>query len=86
MKDNTGVYYYPFPQNKKVRMYVRQKGDDIEFRMKNDDDPKMWTEHGWVSYAAIVQAKILYEKKGGFDPGKAYDISAAKELIKEHRL
>ena len=46
MKDNNGLYYYPFPQNKKVRMYVRSGDDEIEFRMWNQDDPGLWMEHG----------------------------------------
>jgi hypothetical protein len=25
MKDKVGIYYYPFPENKRVRMYVREK-------------------------------------------------------------
>lgn len=82
MKDNIGTYYYPFPRNKKIRMYVRKKGSDIEFRMKNDDDPKMWTEHKWVPYDAVLQAKALYNGNNRFDPDRAYDIDAAKELLR----
>jgi hypothetical protein len=40
MKDKVGIYYYPFPDNKRVRMYVREKSGEIEFRMKNEDDPE----------------------------------------------
>jgi hypothetical protein len=46
MKDKRGLYYYPFPQNKRVRMYVRKQADIIEFRLWNQDDPKLWKEHG----------------------------------------
>jgi len=35
MKDDKGFYYYPFPENKQVRMYVREVADDICFRMWN---------------------------------------------------
>jgi len=82
MRDNLGLYYYPFPQNKKVRMYVRAAGDEPEFRLWNQDDPQMWEAHGWVPYSAIVQARAIY-KGGAFDPNKAYDVDAAQALIKE---
>ncbi len=82
MKDKLGLYYYPFPMNRKVRMYVRSAGDETEFRMWNQDDPGMWKAHGWVPYSAIVQAGAMY-KGGAFDPEKAYDIDAAKALIKD---
>ena len=82
MKDTRGLYYYPFPQNKKVRMYVRAVSGEPEFRLWNQDDPQMWEDHGWVPYSAIVQAKAMY-KGGPFDPNKAYDVAAAKALIKE---
>ena len=81
MKDNVGMYYYPFPQNKRVRMYVRERDGEVEFRMRNDDDPGIWNDHGWVPYPAIMQARVLYAKRGAFDPEKAYDIGLARELI-----
>ncbi|MGD8837232.1 MAG: hypothetical protein PVJ84_01655 [Desulfobacteraceae bacterium] len=83
MKDERGLYYYPFPGNKRVRMYVRQPADEPEFRMWNQDDSQMWDQHGWVPYSAIVQAKSLY-KGGPFDPDRAYDPEAAKALIAEN--
>ena len=43
---------------------------------------QMWEAHGWVAYSAIVQARAMY-KGGPFDPNKAYDVDAAKVLIKE---
>lgn len=82
MKDKLGFYYYPFPQNKRVRMYVRKKGSEICFRLWNPDDPKLWEEHGWVPYGAIKQAAGIY-RGDGFDPHKAYDIEIAKTLVKE---
>jgi hypothetical protein len=82
MKDDRGLYYYPFPQNKRVRMYVRQMLNEPAFRMWNQDDPEMWEQHGWMPHCAIVQAKSIY-KGGPFDPDKAYDIEAAKMLIDE---
>ncbi len=81
MKDKLGLYYYPFPANKRVRMYVRSHAaGEIEFRLWNQDDPQMWEEHGWVPYAAIEQAKAMYSG-GPFDPNRAYDLSLARALL-----
>lgn len=82
MKDDRGLYYYPFPGNKRVRMYVRKRIDEPEFRMWNQDDEQMWEQHGWMPYSAILQAKAMY-KGGRFDPDKAYDLTAANALIDE---
>jgi len=82
MKDTNGLYYHPNPQNKRVRMYVRQGEGDIEFRLWNQDDPMLWSQHGWVPHAAIVQAGALYEGKQ-FDPGEAYDRRLAEALLAE---
>lgn len=83
MKDRIGIFYYPFPENKRVRMYVRERNGDVEFRMRNQDDPGIWNDHGWVPYAAIQQAQVLYAKRGQFDPQRAYDIQIAKVLIRD---
>jgi len=77
-----GLYYYLFPQNKRIRMYIRQFGDSIQFRMWNADDPILWEAHGWVPFEAIEQARALYTGKG-FDPNAAYDIRIARALIRE---
>jgi hypothetical protein len=84
MKDERGLYYYPFPLNKRVRMYVREMGMEIGFRMWSSDDPKLWEEHGWVPYDAIKQAQKIYTVKE-FDPKQAYDIQIAQALIREHK-
>ncbi len=84
MKDDKGLYYYPFPNNKKIRMYVDQLDGEIRFRMWNQDDPQMWDQHGWVPHGAIVQAAAIYSG-GKFDPNQAYDIDIAKALLKETR-
>ena len=84
MKDKRGIYYYPFPQNKKVHMYVRAKDNCIEFRLWNAADPKLWQDHGWVPYEAVKQAEALYQGKN-FDPSQAYDINLAKALIGENK-
>ncbi len=85
MKDERGLYYYPSPLNKKVRMYVKRLGSEFYFRMWNKDDEALWEEHGWVPYGAIMQAAAMYDKKNSFDPKKAYDIEAAKILIEEDK-
>jgi hypothetical protein len=82
MKDKTGLYYYPFPQNKRVHMYVREADGAIWFRLWNADDPELWEEHGWVPYGAIKQAAAMSKGKN-FDPNRAYDIEVAMMLLKE---
>jgi hypothetical protein len=84
MKDERGLYYYPFPENKQVRMYVRQGSDNVWFRLWNAQDPKLWEEHGWIPYDAIKQAEAIYESHN-FDPGRAYDLDVAKALLKEEK-
>jgi hypothetical protein len=83
MKDKRGCYYYPFPANKRVRMYVRDQEGMIWFRMWNADDPKLWEDHGWVPYGAIQEAMQVYEGKG-FNPAQAYDIQTAMATLKAH--
>ena len=82
MKDSNGFYYYPFPENKRVRMYVKEEKNTIYFRLWNADDEQLWNEHGWVPYEAIKQAADLYDKNNAFNPHKAYDINIAKALLK----
>lgn len=82
MKDQRGIYYYPFPQNKRVHMYVKEDRGEIYFRLWNADDPELWKEHGWVPYGAVQQAISMYQGKG-FDPRTAYDLEVANALIKE---
>lgn len=84
MKDDRGLYYYPYPQNKKTRMYVKKSQGDIWFRLFNDKIPELWDEHDWVPYSAIAKAAAMYEQKsGGFDPVRAYDVEIAEALIKD---
>ncbi len=86
MKDDKGLYYYPFPGNKRVRMYVRDVSGEICFRLWSSDDPGMWENHGWVPHTAIQQAAAMYKKNPkGFDPNQAYDISAANSLIQDEK-
>jgi len=82
MKDESGVYYYPFPENKRVRIYVKEENHTIFFRMWHADDPKLWEEHGWVPYEAIAAATKMYSGKQ-FNPNQAYDLNMAKAMLKE---
>jgi hypothetical protein len=82
VKDDKGLYYYPFPQNRNVRMYVRREGGDVAFRMWNLEDPGLWKAHGWVPYTAIRQAAVMFDGRQ-FDPNQAYDIGVAKALLAE---
>ncbi len=82
MKDENGVYYYPFPENKRVRMYVKEEHHTIYFRLWSADDPKLWEEHGWVPYDAIEAAAEMYKGKK-FNPSQAYDLNMAKAMLKE---
>jgi hypothetical protein len=82
MKDQRGLYYYPNPANKSVRMYVRRTGAGIEFRMWNQKDPDLWKEHGWVPFDAIQEAAAMYEGDA-FNPAKAYDIELAGAVLAE---
>ncbi len=85
MKDKDGGrYYYPFPENKQVRMYVKESGAGIMFRMWRRDDETLWEEHGWVPHDAIVQAAEMYTGKN-FDPKTVYDIRIARALIRDEK-
>ena len=83
MKDERGKYYYPFPQNKRVKMYVQEEGSEIFFRLWNADDIQLWDDHGWIPYEAIKQAQAMYVQKNDFDPKRAYDLETAKAVLKE---
>ena len=84
VKDQNGLYYYPFPGNRQVRMYVRSGSDGIEFRLWNQQDPMLWTEHGWVPWKAVQEASSMY-RGGKFNPQVAYDIKIARALLAEDR-
>lgn len=85
MKDDKGLYYFPFPFNKNVRMYVRESDGDICFRLWNSEDPELWIAHGWTPYEAIEQASTMYKRRNDFDPKSAYDMNMAMALLKEER-
>ncbi len=83
MKDDKGLYYHPQPNNKRVRMYVRKLGSEVQFRLWNHALTELWEEHGWVAHEAIQQAAKMYQGKKVFDPGQVYDINIAEELLAE---
>lgn len=82
MKDEKGVYYFPFPQNPKVRMYVREDQGTVWFRLLNEADPGLWDDHGWIPWEALEQAMALRTPKD-FDPKQAYDLNVARAVLKE---
>ena len=82
MKDDKGLYYHPQLQNKRVRMYVRKFGSEIQFRLWNQDIPELWEEHGWVAHDAILQATKMYSGNA-IKPEQVYDINIAEELLAE---
>ena len=84
MKDNLGLYYHPFPQDKRIRVYVREGDGTIWFRLWNKDEPELWKEHGWVPYGVIKKAMGMY---GGvdFEPDRVYDLDLAKGLLQLER-
>ena len=81
MQDTFGVYYYPVPGHKSIRMYVRKNQEVIEFRLHNDKDPQLWAEHGWLSYEAVRQAAQMYNQRNGTDPLKLYDFDVALHVL-----
>ena len=83
MKDQHGIYYYPIPENKRVKMYIRENDGVIEFRLHNENDPQLWEQHGWISYQAVQQAAKMYEGKGLKDPDKLYDFKVAQRLLED---
>jgi hypothetical protein len=83
MKDERGLYYYPAPNNLRMRMYVKEAEGVIWFRMWNAEDPQLWEQHDWVPYGAILKAADMYTGKS-FDPRRAYDIELARALIDEN--
>ena len=84
MKDDKGLYYLPFPGNKRVKMYVKPVGNEVCFRLWNADDPQMWEEHGWLPWTMIQEAAGVYRREqSGFDPNQAYDIAVARAVLKD---
>ncbi|MYL84569.1 hypothetical protein GTA51_15720 [Desulfovibrio aerotolerans] len=82
MKDTLGLYYYPNPAEKRVRMYVRVSFGQVEFRLWNSEHAAIWERHDWIPYADIEAAAAEYKKRGtGTDPLELYDLNVAKRLL-----
>ena len=82
MKDKLGLYYYPFPDNRRVRMYVSEIQDKICFKFWNADAPEIWDKQSWVPYDDILKATAAYKNRKR-NPIEAYDIEVARQLISE---
>ncbi len=85
MQDARGLYYYPTPTNKKERMYVREVAGNVEFRLWNMEQPRVWEKHDWLPYAVIEQAAAKYAGQAD-SPLALYDLDIALSLIREERL
>lgn len=81
MRDDRGIYYYPNPALKQVRMYVRKQDDRIEFRMWDQDHPHVWDKHEWLTLDVIKKAASMVSTKNS-DPASLYDLQVAKALLK----
>ncbi len=84
MKDRRGIYYYPVPLNKRIKMYVRDNRGVIEFKLHNEDDPSLSEEHGWITYEAARLASKLY-RGTGMNPLNLYDMEAAIAALKAEK-
>ncbi|MFP4048862.1 MAG: hypothetical protein ACLFRE_00925 [Desulfovermiculus sp.] len=85
MQDAFGIYYYPFPGHKSIRMYVRENQDVIEFRLHSEKDPQLWAEHGWLTYEAVRRASEMYTRPDGKNPLHWYDFDVAVHVLKQAR-
>lgn len=84
MQDKDGIFYYPYPQNKRIRMYVRERDNNIEFRLSNSDHPEIWERHGWLDMDIIKRGAQMFADRGTkVDPVKIYDLDTARFLLKE---
>lgn len=85
MQDKDGVFYYPNPQNKRIRMYVREQDGSVEFRLSNADHLEVWERHGWLDMDIIKRGAKMFqdERNAKADPTKFYDVEMARYLLKE---
>lgn len=82
MQDALGIYYYPNPAEKRVRMYVRKRFGQVEFRLWNREHPEIWERHDWIPYEAIEEAAAEYRtRKAGADPLAMYDVQVAERIL-----
>lgn len=86
MQDKLGIYYNPQPGNKKARVYVRKDENNIiEFRLWQQDHPRIWDKHQWLSLDVIEKAAELYKQTSqnaeDANPMNLYDVAVAKALL-----
>lgn len=89
MRDERGLYYHPQPGNAKVRVYVRRRDGDVEFRLWQADHSEVWEAHEWLPVEVIRNAAALYVhdgRGGGADPMRLYDEVVALALLEEAGL
>ena len=84
MKDQNGIYYYPDPNDKINRVYVRKGPNGPEFRLWRQNMPEVWDKHGWVPHQVIEAAAAMYREsgKGQANPLLLYDLGVALALLK----
>ncbi|MFI3271726.1 MAG: hypothetical protein R3Y11_06450 [Pseudomonadota bacterium] len=86
MQDERGLYYYPDPNSKKARVYVREENSTIQFRMWQQDHPEVWEKHDWIPMEIIENAARMYREMGReSNPMLLYDEAIARTLIKSAR-
>lgn len=85
MQDKNGIFYYPYPHNKRIRMYVREENGTVEFRLANADHPEIWERHGWLDMDLIKRGAQMFkaERDPKTDPTAIYDLQTAAYLLKE---
>lgn len=86
-KDDRGLYYYPVPRDKSVRMYVRETMIGIEFRLWNDKHPEVWDHHQWIPMEVVYAASDKYkeERNPRANPLDLYDLEIARRLIRDDK-
>lgn len=83
MRDNLGRYYYPDPEDKTTRVYVREENGELEFRLWRRDYPEIWERHGWMPLGVIKAAAAMYSMNSAADPMRLYDEVVARALLRE---
>ncbi|MBO4368711.1 MAG: hypothetical protein J5803_01225 [Desulfovibrio sp.] len=84
MKDERGVYYFPIPMDRSVRVYVRKNDkQEIEFRLWADDTPEIWEKHPWLNHDVLSAASDLYksERNEKANQVELYDLKVAQSLL-----
>lgn len=83
MQDRHGVFYYPIPENKQLKMYVRVQDGIVEFRPHHSEHQELWAEHGWISYETARKAGQVSKEKGGRYPLHLYDFEVALGVLQD---